>query len=417
MIGLAVGIDYALFIVTRHRQNLAEGLAVDEAAARANATAGSAVVFAGVTVVIAIAGLAVVGIPFLTVMGLATAATVLIAVLIAVTLLPALLGFAGHNIDRWKAPGMKARTGDVDEVETLGARWARRVTAGPCVALVGGLARHGRARHPAASMRLGHDRRRQPAAEATTQRQAYDLLADGFGPGFNGPLTVVVDLVGRRRPEAAARRRSRGAIAADAGVVAGRPAGVNADRRHRRPLRDPRHRPGRRRTPTTSSTACATTCSRRSRPRPEPQVVRHRFHRRQHRHLRQAGRALPIFMAARHRAHVPAAARGRSARSWCPIKAALAILSQHRVELRRGRRHLPVGLAQGPRRPRARPCPIISFMPMMMFAILFGLSMDYEVFIMSRIREEYSRTGAARAERDHRADQPRPGSSPPPPSS
>ena len=100
MLGLAVGIDYALFILSRHRQNLGDGLEPAEAAARATGTAGSAVVFAGLTVVIALAGLAVVNIPFLTVMGLAAAGTVAIAVLIAITLLPALLGFAGGRVAR-----------------------------------------------------------------------------------------------------------------------------------------------------------------------------------------------------------------------------------------------------------------------------------------------------------------------------
>src|SRR5262249_9985287 len=100
MLGLAVGIDYALFILSRHRQNVAEGMSVREAAARATATAGSAVVFAGLTVIIALVGLTVVNIPFLTVMGLAAAGTVSVAVLIAITLLPAILGFAGDRVTR-----------------------------------------------------------------------------------------------------------------------------------------------------------------------------------------------------------------------------------------------------------------------------------------------------------------------------
>ena len=132
MIGMAVGIDDALFIVTGHRQGLGERLTVEEAAARANATAGSAVVFAGGTVVIAISGLAVVDIPFLTTIGLATAGVVGIAVLVAVSLIPALLGFAGTNIDRWTAPFTTTRTSEVDR-QTFGARWARKVTRRPAV--------------------------------------------------------------------------------------------------------------------------------------------------------------------------------------------------------------------------------------------------------------------------------------------
>ena len=226
MIGLAVGIDYALFVVTRHRQNLAVGLDVEEAAARANATAGGAVVFAGVTVVIAIAGLAVIGIPFVTVMGLAAAATVAIAVLVAITLLPALLGFAGHNIDRLRVPGVQNRTGGMHEGETLGTRWARAVTRRPVLALIGGLAVMGVLAIPVASMRLGlPDAGSEPAD--TTQRRAYDLVSESFGPGFNGQLTVIVDLT---------RVADRDAALADVSAVLGAhdsvavvaPASVNA---------------------------------------------------------------------------------------------------------------------------------------------------------------------------------------------
>lgn len=120
MVGLAVGIDYALFIVSRHRRHLAEGLEPDEAAARANATAGSAVVFAGLTVVVALAGLAVAGVPFLTVMGLAASGAVVVAVLVAITLLPALLGFAGRAIDRLPVRRRATRT---PGRTTLGERW------------------------------------------------------------------------------------------------------------------------------------------------------------------------------------------------------------------------------------------------------------------------------------------------------
>ncbi len=154
MIGLAVGIDYALFVVTRHRQNLAEGHSVAESAARANATAGGAVVFAGMTVVIALAGLAIIGIPFLTVMGFAAAVTVFLAVVIAVTLLPAMLNMVGHSIDRWRIG--RAKTGSADESQsTLSARWARKVIARPGAALFGGLAIMLLLAVPALSMRLG----------------------------------------------------------------------------------------------------------------------------------------------------------------------------------------------------------------------------------------------------------------------
>ena len=194
MIGLAVGIDYALFIVTRHRAFHAGGLEPAEAAARANATSGGAVVFAGSTVVIALVGLAVVGIPFLTVMGLCAAAAVAIAVLIAITLVPAMLGFAGANIDRLAIPGIKVTTGEDAQIEhTFSGRFAKRITDRPWPFLVAGIIVIAILALPLFAIRLGlPDDGTMP--EDTTQRQAYDILSTGFGPGFNGPLSVVVDV-------------------------------------------------------------------------------------------------------------------------------------------------------------------------------------------------------------------------------
>ncbi|MFJ8075304.1 MMPL family transporter [Streptomyces sp. NPDC096176] len=188
MIGLAVGIDYALFIVSRYRAELAEGREHQDAAGRAVGTAGSAVVFAGLTVVIALAGLAVVNIPMLTKMGLAAAGTVVIAVLIALTLIPALLGFAGKRV-----LGRKARKGKpVSDKPNAGTRWARFVLRRPVAVLLAGVVGLGAIALPAASLEMGlPDDGSQPTS--TTQRKAYDLLSDGFGPGFNGPLMVVVD--------------------------------------------------------------------------------------------------------------------------------------------------------------------------------------------------------------------------------
>ncbi|OWY61672.1 hypothetical protein B7486_62550, partial [cyanobacterium TDX16] len=139
MIGLAVGIDYALFIITRHRHNLhTTDMDVEESIAVANGTAGTAVVFAGVTVMIAITGLAVVGIPAITIMGLSVALSVAVAVLVAVTLMPALLGFAGTNIDRFRLPGLKVRD-EAEGKDSLGTRWATMVTKRPWLWLLGGL--------------------------------------------------------------------------------------------------------------------------------------------------------------------------------------------------------------------------------------------------------------------------------------
>lgn len=205
MIGLAVGIDYALFIVSRYRAELAEGREREEAAGRAVGTAGSAVVFAGLTVVIALVGLSVVNIPMLTKMGVAAAGTVAIAVLIALTMIPALLGYAGRRV---QPAGKKSRLlggGRAAKKEgkpNMGTRWASFVVRRPLAVLLLGVIGLGAAALPATSLELGlPDDGSQPTS--TTQRRAYDLLSDGFGPGFNGPLMVVVDAKASDAPKAA----------------------------------------------------------------------------------------------------------------------------------------------------------------------------------------------------------------------
>src|SRR3954470_14583153 len=196
MIGLGVGIDYSLFIVTRFRQLLHEGLSPRDAAAEAGASAGRAVLFAGLTVAISVTGLAFIGLDFVTKLGIGSALGVLTTVLIANSLLPAALSLLGHKIDRLKVPFLP----EVDDSEagrerTLVARWGRFVTA------------HARVIFPvvtlcilalaatSALVRLGAaDQGTQPKAQ--TSRRAYDLLAEGFGPGHNGPIPIVVDVNG-----------------------------------------------------------------------------------------------------------------------------------------------------------------------------------------------------------------------------
>ncbi|MGW8743269.1 MMPL family transporter [Streptomyces sp. NPDC055794] len=236
MIGLAVGIDYALFIVSRYRAELAEGREREDAAGRAVGTAGSAVVFAGLTVVIALVGLAVVNIPMLTKMGVAAAGTVAIAVLIALTMIPALLGYAGRRV---KPAGAKGRllgrrrggekTGPKKEAEpakaNLGTRWASFVVRRPLAVLLLGVIGLGAAAIPASDLELGlPDDGSQPTS--TTQRRAYDLLSEGFGPGFNGPLMVVVDAKGSDAPKDAFTQVSDEIKGLD-GVVAVTPPAPN----------------------------------------------------------------------------------------------------------------------------------------------------------------------------------------------
>ncbi|MGW4889748.1 MMPL family transporter [Streptomyces murinus] len=205
MIGLAVGIDYALFIVSRYRAELAEGREREEAAGRAVGTAGSAVVFAGLTVVIALVGLSVVNIPMLTKMGIAAAGTVAIAVLIALTMIPALLGYAGRKV---KPAGEKSkllgggRQAKKPGRPNMGTRWASFVVRRPVAVLLLGVIGLGAAAVPVSSLELGlPDDGSQPTS--TTQRRAYDLLSEGFGAGFNGPLMVVVDAKGSAHPKTA----------------------------------------------------------------------------------------------------------------------------------------------------------------------------------------------------------------------
>jgi RND superfamily putative drug exporter len=209
MLGLAVGIDYALFIASRYRSELAEGRDPEEAAGRAVGTAGSAVVFAGLTVIIALAGLTVVGIPALTKMGLAAAGTVALAVLVALTLVPPLLGFFGRRMlpralrQAGPRPDANAEADADTERPGLGVRWARFVLRRPLAVLLTAAVGLGVAAVPVLSLELG-----LPGDESlstdTTQRRAYDLLSDGFGPGFNGPLTVVVDTRDAADPRGAA---------------------------------------------------------------------------------------------------------------------------------------------------------------------------------------------------------------------
>ncbi|MGW7580681.1 MMPL family transporter [Kitasatospora sp. NPDC054768] len=227
MLGLAVGIDYAVFIVSRYRAELAEGRAPQEAAGRAVGTAGSAVVFAGLTVVIALAGLSVVGIPILAKMGMAAAGTVVIAVLVALTLVPALLGFLGRKVLPRKArKARKDRGGAAPAAkENGGARWARFILRRPLAVLLGGVIGLGVLAAPALDLRLG-----LPGDESkptsTTQRRAYDLLSEGFGPGFNGPLTVMVDVKGVADPKAAANEVAK-KVSGLPGVVAVTPPMFN----------------------------------------------------------------------------------------------------------------------------------------------------------------------------------------------
>jgi RND superfamily putative drug exporter len=381
MLGLAVGIDYALFIVSRHRQQLAEGLAPQESVARAVGTAGSAVVFAGTTVLIALVGLLVVGIPFLSVMGLAAAGTVAIAVLIALTLLPALLGFAGKRA----GAGRRPKTG-----ATLGLRWAQFVTRRPWVAIGGVFAVMILVAIPALDLRQGlPDDSIKP--EETTERKSYDLLAKGFGPGFTGPLTTVLDFGGREDSEAIASEAAR-ELRDFPDVAAASDPVFNENRQVAIIMVTPSSSPSSQATKdlvahmrdvaadiradsginamVTGTTAInIDTSDKLTAALPTFLVL-------------VVGLALILLMLVFRSIPVPLkAAAGFLLTIVAALGAVCWIFQQG---------HLADLLAV------SATAPIVSFLPILMIAILFGLAMDYEVFLVSRMRESYVHTGQAR---------------------
>ncbi len=190
MVGLAVGIDYALFIINRQRRLiLTQGLDAEEAASRAVGTAGSAVLFAGLTVIIALTGLTLIGISFLTTMALVAAATVALAVLVALTLLPALLGLVGERVASARARA-KGTALTVEEHRHLAHRWSGAVVRHRWLAILGVVAVLGIATVPVTSMSLGMPNG-STANLDTPERQAYDAVTRGFGEGYNAPLVVV----------------------------------------------------------------------------------------------------------------------------------------------------------------------------------------------------------------------------------
>ncbi|MFE4516254.1 MMPL family transporter [Kitasatospora sp. NPDC056783] len=380
MVGLAVGIDYALFIVSRHRRHLAEGLEPEEAAARATATAGSAVVFAGLTVVVALAGLAVAGVPFLTVMGLVASGAVVVAVLVAITLLPALLGFAGRSIDRLPVWKRALRT---DGRTTLGERWGRFVVRRPLAVLLTGLAGLGVLAVPAASLSLGLPGGGSQAA-GTDPRKAYDLIDESFGPGFNAPLVVVVDAHGTPRPEQAVRE------------VAGRLQTLEGVRTLLPPAVDP-----------ASGTALVTVIPQTGPDHEDTKALVNEI-RGQREELRSAtgagiavtgttaanidvstklGQALPPFVAVIVGiALVLLALAFRSV--LVPLKAVagflLSILASTGAVVAVYQWGWLDGLIDVP-----KVGPVVSFLPILLISVLFGLAMDYELFLVSGMKEQH----------------------------
>jgi RND superfamily putative drug exporter len=395
MIGLGVGIDYALFVVTRHREQLAGGMSVTDSAGHANGTSGMAVVFAGTTVVIAICGLVVAGIPTVTSMGFASALVVAVSVVAAITLLPALLGVAGTKINSGRLPWVKRHQIEAamhpERVRTgFWVRWAKHVASKPWRYMIASVVVLLALAAPALSMRLGQTDA-GTLATTSTQRRAYDLLGTGFGKGFNGPLLLVAEVPAGSGTTALGGVAAAVQAAPDVQAVGQprlNPAGDTAVIRV---------------LPKSSPQAAATSdLVGRLRSDVIPGAV--------------AGRDLQVYVGGSTAAFIDISDRIATRLPWfigvviglsflllmivfrsvlVPLKAAvmnvLSIGAAYGVIVavfQWGWFRGLFGVEQS--------LPIVSFIPMMMFAILFGLSMDYEVFLLSRVREEWLRTGDAR---------------------
>ncbi|MFI9610661.1 MMPL family transporter [Streptomyces sp. NPDC052023] len=460
MLGLAVGIDYALFVLSRHRTQLAQGMDPRESAGRAVGTAGSAVVFAGTTVVIALLGLMVVRIPFLTVMGLSAAATVLIAVLVAVTLLPALFGLAGARLrprpgsraarratvaaeagtreagnrggdgnatgaggdrkpgedgargDRKpgedgargdRKPGEDRARGDGNEPvplngaspgrppSVMGQRWARLVTRRPLLVVLAAVAALVTLAVPAADLRLALPDN-GTAAHGTSQRETYDTVADTFGPGFNGPLLVLAEAgaqgeAGQRQVAAVAGRLRQlpGVVkagqpqyAAETGraVIQVVPEGGPQDESTQDLVDAIRgdaatiERETGAAVSVTGTTAIGIDVSDRLSASllPFAAVV--------------VGLCLVLLLLVFRSLVVPVKATAGFLLSVAASFGAVVAVFQW------GWLADALGVASTG--------PVVSFLPIVLMAVLFGLAMDYEVFLVSSMREEWVRTGRAR---------------------
>ncbi len=391
MLGLSCGIDYGLFILSRHRTNLLNGMTPEDSVPLAMGTAGSSVVFAALTVIIALCGLTVVGIPFLTVMGLAAAASVTVALLIALTLLPAMLGFAGTKVAMFtRLPRLGARAERVarrsaaDPDSPAGARWARFIVRHRVLMLIGGIAVLGVLAIPALSIQLGlPNGASQPAGN--TQRQAYDLTTEGFGAGFNGALLIVGQDV--RSP--ADTRQIAAALTTLPDVATVTPVTTQHGISLIKLI--PQSGPSDRATATLVHT-----------------IRDHRaaIEGRTGAHILVGGTtasnidvsaklsaALPIFLiVVVGLAFILLTFAFRTI--LVPATSILGFLLSMAAAL-----GAQVALFQwgwGQHLLGITPAQTISFLPIIMLAIIFGLSSDYEMFVVSRIKEDYTKNGDAR---------------------
>ena len=386
MIGIGVGIDYALLIVTRYRQGLRDGLDPESAVLLSLDTAGRSVLFAGATVVISVLGMLLIGLDAIHGLAVGCALAVLLTMAASVTLLPAVLGFVGRNIDKLGLPHRKQAEGDFRQ--SFWHRWSRVIQRRPWPAAISGLVVLLLLAAPVLSLRLGFsDTGNRPTSDTT--RRAYDLLSKGFGPGSNSPFILVAEL-GRGQQDMAVLRRLQQTLqrtpgvqlatqpqpndAGDAAVMTVIPTTSPQDKKTANLVEDLRDKviPS-----VTQGTGI------------DPKVggltpISNDF-------SDYTLRRLPIFIGAvLILSFLLLMTVFRSV--LVPLKAVivnlLSIGAAYGVlvavfQWGWGRSLVGVG----------KEGPIEAWAPMMLFAIVFGLSMDYEVFLLSRIREEYDRTG------------------------
>ncbi len=380
MVGLGAGIDYALFVVTRHREHLAAGMDVVESVGLATATAGRSVVFAGGTVVLSILGLAVAGLPFLTSAGIAISLVVLVMVVAAITLLPALLGLAGHRIDRWRVHRRDGSSG-----AQRWARWAGHVTRHPVPYAIAATVVLVALSAPVLALRLGvPDEGTLP--ETRTERRAYDLVADAFGTGTNGPLLLAVDLDG----DPSVVEPLAAAVAADPGIASVSPPTVDVEAGVAAIVAIPT-------TPPQDAATRATV--ERLRAEVFPAVL--------------DGGSATAHVGGQTANFSDLSDRVQDRLPWFIVTVVLLsfvlltfVFRSIVVAIKAAILNLlSIGAAYGvlvmvfqwewggSLIGLEAAVPIVSFIPMLMFAIVFGLSMDYEVFLLSRVREHYDATG------------------------
>jgi RND superfamily putative drug exporter len=384
MLGLAVGIDYALFIMSRFRDELLHGRDGEEAAGHAVATAGSAVVFAGLTVLIALLGLLVVRVPFLSYMGVGAAGTIVIAVLVALTLLPALLGFSGRRV-----LGRRAVVA-TDEVQgSAGQRWAEFIARRPVVVLAAAVAGLALLAVPALSLKTGLPDEGSLSPQ-NTNRKAYDLLSEAFGPGSNGPLVVVVETAKAGTAAVTAVRAELGSVegvvavlppvanpANDTFLLTVIPAGSPASDQTKRLVARIRTLAPQLETATSSTIAVSGQSA------VQIDVAA------------RLSQAMPIYLlVVVGLALVLLTIVFRSV--LIPIKAVLGFLLTLASTFGAVVALFQFGWLSGPLGITTTG-PILSILPIFMIGIIFGLAMDYEVFLVTRIREEHVH-GAAPAE-------------------